>query len=134
MQCSHSYHISEDRIFIAGTSCHLTLLVMHLMKHSTAQRVKPGNVKFSENKLFKMTEVLFLRCQQTVCSFQLFQPTVSAARMQEVGPAALTFEISGSTPSNLQIRFLRVFDREHSYVPMRWVRYITTTDSYVFKL
>ena len=65
---------------------------------------------------------------------QLFQPAPNLTRLQEIGPAVLDFEISGITPSNLQIRFLRVFDREHSYVPMRWLRYVTTTDSYVFRL
>ncbi|KAK2167222.1 hypothetical protein LSH36_31g08030 [Paralvinella palmiformis] len=54
--------------------------------------------------------------------------------MADLGPVALTFEISGFVTSGLQIRFIRVFDREHSYVPTRWIRYITTADSYVCKL
>ena len=37
------------------------------------------------------------------------------------------------TCSGLAIRFLRVFERGRNYVPFRWVRYITHTDSYVFR-
>ena len=65
---------------------------------------------------------------------QLITPHGVQANRKEFGPAALDFEVSGFVCSNLQIRFLRVFDTENSYVPMRWVRYITVTDSYVIKL
>lgn len=67
-------------------------------------------------------------------SSQLIGARDSRTCLQEIGPVVLDFEISGFVCSNLQFQFLRVFDREHSYVPMKWVRYVTTSDSYVVKL
>ena len=58
----------------------------------------------------------------------------TSSRKNDVGPIAVTFELSGFVCSNLQIRFLRVFDKEQSYVPMRWIRYVTVADSYIVKL
>ena len=52
----------------------------------------------------------------------------------KLGPAALSFEICGHVCSGLQIRFLRVIDKDKSYTPIRWIRYITTSDSYIVKL
>ena len=66
--------------------------------------------------------------------FQLIGGKESSSSQKELGPIALEFEVSGFVCSNMQIRFLRVFDREHSYVPFRWVRYITTSDSFVVKI
>ena len=55
-------------------------------------------------------------------------------RRHEFGAIAVTFELSGFVCSNLQIRFLRVFDKEQSYVPTRWIRYVTASQSYLVKL
>jgi len=44
---------------------------------------------------------------------------------QEIGPVSLEFEIPMHICSGLQIRYLRVQDREKGYNPFRWVRYIT---------
>lgn len=66
--------------------------------------------------------------------FQLIVPNGAQVNKMELGPAILDFEISGFVSSNLQIRFIRVYEKEHSYVPKRWVRYITVPDSYVIKL
>nr|XP_006813720.1 PREDICTED: AP-4 complex subunit mu-like [Saccoglossus kowalevskii] len=52
----------------------------------------------------------------------------------EIGPISMEFEIPNFVLSHLQIRFLKLFDREHSYVPLRWVRYVTHSDSYVVRL
>lgn len=67
-------------------------------------------------------------------SFKLVGAKESKSCLIEIGPIILDFEISGFVCSNLQIQFLRVFDRELSYAPMKWVRYITTSDSYIVKL
>ncbi|ELT91142.1 hypothetical protein CAPTEDRAFT_147922 [Capitella teleta] len=58
----------------------------------------------------------------------------SLGQNKHLGPIAVHFEVSGFVCSMLQVRFLRVFDREHSYVPHRWLRYITTPDSYLVQL
>lgn len=52
----------------------------------------------------------------------------------ELGPASLDFEISGFLCSNLEVKSLRVYEQEASYMPAKWVRYITTPDSYTVKL
>lgn len=69
-----------------------------------------------------------------VLSLQLIGAKENKSSLIEIGPIILDFEISGYVCSNLQIQFLRVFDRELSYAPMKWVRYITTSDSYIVKL
>ncbi|XP_036363231.1 AP-4 complex subunit mu isoform X1 [Octopus sinensis] len=55
-------------------------------------------------------------------------------RLKDIGHIVMEFEASGYTCSGIQIRYLRVFDRDQAYVPYRWIRYITVSDSYVFKL
>jgi len=47
---------------------------------------------------------------------------------------SLEFEIPMHICSGLQIRYLRVQDREKGYNPFRWVRYITHSDSYVIRM
>jgi len=71
---------------------------------------------------------------EVTAKFKLIVNSGSQANRNELGPASLDFEISGFVCSNLQIQFLRVFDAEHSYVPQRWVRYVTVPDSYIIKL
>ncbi|XP_077992214.1 AP-4 complex subunit mu-1-like [Glandiceps talaboti] len=66
-----------------------------------------------------------------------FMVTVGSCGRQsrmELGPISVDFEIPMYVLSHLQLRFLRVFDRDHSYVPLRWVRYVTHSDSYVARL
>lgn len=53
---------------------------------------------------------------------------------KEIGPVSLEFEIPMHICSGLQIRYLRVQDREKAYNPFRWVRYITHSDSYVIRI
>ncbi|KAI0237558.1 AP-4 complex subunit mu-1 [Lamellibrachia satsuma] len=66
--------------------------------------------------------------------FKLISANESPASRMQLGPVALTFEVSGCVCSSLQIRFLRVCDRDSTYIPQRWIRYITTADSYIVKL
>jgi len=54
---------------------------------------------------------------------------------KEIGPVSLEFEIPMHICSGLQIRHLRVQDREKTgFSPFRWVRYITHSDSYVIRI
>ena len=66
--------------------------------------------------------------------FQLISANENPASRMQLGPVALTFEVSGCVCSGLQIRFLRVCDQDRAYIPQRWIRYITTADSYIVKL
>ncbi|KAL5008054.1 hypothetical protein ScPMuIL_013635 [Solemya velum] len=71
---------------------------------------------------------------EAVGQFRLINQTGGKMNKQEVGPVAMEFEVSGYTNTGLQIRYMRVYDRENSYVPFRWVRYITISDSYIVKI
>lgn len=53
---------------------------------------------------------------------------------KEISQVALMFEMPMFVCSRLAIRFLRVFERGRSYVPYRWVRYVTRSDSYVCRV
>lgn len=35
--------------------------------------------------------------------------------------------------SGLQLKYLQVLARDRAYAPQRWVRYVTTSSSYVFR-
>ena len=60
--------------------------------------------------------------------------TVTAAHRKELGPISMTFEIPMYNISNLQVRYLRIAETDKSYNPHRWVRYITQSSSYVYRL
>jgi AP-4 complex subunit mu-1 len=63
----------------------------------------------------------------------LDQPA-TAAHKKEIGPIAMSFEIPMYSISNLQVRYLRILETDKSYNPHRWVRYITQSSSYVYRL
>lgn len=57
----------------------------------------------------------------------------SSASMLEVGPLCLSFELPKVTASGLQIRFLRLSPVQTG-PPLRWVRYVTHSDSYTVRI
>ncbi|XP_053702261.1 AP-4 complex subunit mu-1 isoform X3 [Synchiropus splendidus] len=57
----------------------------------------------------------------------------SSASMLEVGPLCLSFELPKVTASGLQIRFLRLSPVQAG-PPLRWVRYVTHSDSYTVRI
>jgi len=53
----------------------------------------------------------------------------------ELGPISIDFELSGYNCSNVQILDMKVSaEQQVSYTHQKWLRYITTADSYVVKL
>lgn len=64
--------------------------------------------------------------------------TLSAASTgnirKELGPISMAFEVPMYNVSNLQVRYLRIAETHKSYKPHRWVRYVTTSNSYVCRL
>ncbi|EEA05480.1 AP-2 complex mu subunit protein, putative [Cryptosporidium muris RN66] len=50
---------------------------------------------------------------------------------REIGPVYLNFEIPMFNVSNLQIKYLKITDKQRSYNNFRWVRYVTQSNSYV---
>ena len=63
----------------------------------------------------------------------LDQP-VSLGHKKEMGPISMNFEIPMYNISNLQVRYLRISEADKSYNPHRWVRYITQSNSYVYRM
>lgn len=53
---------------------------------------------------------------------------------KEIGPISLSFEIPMYNSSGLQVRYLRIAETSKSYKPSRWVRYLTSSNSYVCRL
>jgi hypothetical protein len=47
---------------------------------------------------------------------------------------SLDFELPMYNCSNLKIRYLRVFERDKSYNPNRWVRNISQSNSYICRI
>jgi len=54
--------------------------------------------------------------------------------IQQFGPLSMDFELSGCVCSNIQIRSVQLVNCDRSVVPVKWLRYITTADSYLIKL
>jgi len=66
------------------------------------------------------------------CRVTLSTPVANNSNVKkEVGPVSLNFEIPMYNVSNLQVRYLRISERNKSYNPCRWVRYVTQCSSYV---
>jgi len=57
----------------------------------------------------------------------------AANAKKELGPISMQFEIPMHTCSNVQIRYLKVNEGSGD-IPFRWVRYITQSASYVYRL
>lgn len=67
----------------------------------------------------------------------LASPSTPAIR-KELGPVSVGFEIPMFNASSLQVRYLRIAENatttSKGYKPHRWVRYVTTSNSYVVRL
>jgi AP-4 complex subunit mu-1 len=63
----------------------------------------------------------------------LDQPATPAHR-REMGPLSMQFEVPMYNVSNLQVRYLRISETDKAYNPHRWVRYITSSTSYVYRI
>jgi AP-4 complex subunit mu-1 len=59
---------------------------------------------------------------------------VTAAHRKEISHISMSFEIPMYNISNLQVRYLRISETDKSYNPHRWVRYVTQSSSYVYRL
>jgi len=63
----------------------------------------------------------------------LSAPSTTSIR-KELGPISLGFEIPMFNSSGLQVKYLRIAAESRTYKPYRWVRYVTTSASYVCRL
>ncbi|XP_053702259.1 AP-4 complex subunit mu-1 isoform X1 [Synchiropus splendidus] len=86
--------------------------------------------------LFKVNTPAWPGCCRRLHVCILLQVEVSgfsSASMLEVGPLCLSFELPKVTASGLQIRFLRLSPVQAG-PPLRWVRYVTHSDSYTVRI
>ncbi|PFH31729.1 putative coatomer protein complex, gamma sub-unit [Besnoitia besnoiti] len=60
--------------------------------------------------------------------------TATASHRKEFGPINMTFEIPMFNVSNLQVRYLRIADKNGAASPFRWVRYVTQSSSYICRV
>ncbi|KAL4438403.1 hypothetical protein ABPG74_009442 [Tetrahymena malaccensis] len=81
-------------------------------------------VKWNIKKFMGDTEQVLI----TKITLQASANSYSARK--EIGPINVNFEVPMYNVSNLQIRYLRIDDKEKSN-PFRWVRFITQSSSYV---
>ncbi|KAK1443784.1 clathrin adaptor [Babesia gibsoni] len=63
-----------------------------------------------------------------------FEPQKSKVSKREFGPVNVTFEAPMFSVSNVQVRYLRVMQAPNDTPTYRWVRYITTSNSYLYRL
>jgi AP-4 complex subunit mu-1 len=61
-------------------------------------------------------------------------PNLAKMRSREFGPIRISFEIPMYNSSRLVVRYLRILNVPPSYKPLRWVRYVTRSDSYLTRV
>lgn len=63
------------------------------------------------------------------------QKNKTQTKQTQVGPANLRFTLPMHCASGLALRYLQILKKggDPTYSPQRWVRYVTTSSSYVFR-
>jgi len=85
----------------------------------------------AENAVYWSTKK-FMGNTEQFCRIKInLDESVASDIKKEIGPLSLKFEIPMHICSNLNVRYLRVAERNREYVPYRWVRSVTRTESYV---
>mmetsp|Transcript_11250 Transcript_11250/g.21281 ORF Transcript_11250/g.21281 Transcript_11250/m.21281 type:complete len:448 (-) Transcript_11250:450-1793(-) len=69
-----------------------------------------------------------MRCRLTLP--EEWMPSIK----REIGPINMSFTIPMYNLSKLQVRYLQILNRNKSYNPYRWVRYVTQSNSYVCRI
>ncbi|KAL8427946.1 hypothetical protein Efla_003460 [Eimeria flavescens] len=85
----------------------------------------------SEHRIHWVVKKFQASCEMTLRARLTFNPNAPPPARSEFGPATLGFEIPMYSVSSLQVRYLRVAERQGGFNPFRWVRYVTQSSSYV---
>ena len=72
--------------------------------------------------------------EMRLCMKLTLDTPVTSSHRKEIGFVSMSFEIPMYNISNLQVRYLRISETDKAYNPHRWVRYITQSSSYVYRL
>lgn len=121
----------------AGTNVTVRIPVPKATVSASHEPLGPGQT--SELKLQDKTNIWKIKKidggSEQILILKLTLTEMSRAVKKELNQISLDFEIPMFICSGLNIRFLRVFEQgKASYTPFRWVRYITHSDSYVFRV
>ena len=73
-------------------------------------------------------------CSEHHADIRITVPLVTKMCQKEISPVTLDFEFPMFVCSKLEIKSLKVVERNSMYTAMRWVRCITHSDSYVIRL
>ncbi|KAL8448188.1 hypothetical protein Emed_003935 [Eimeria media] len=85
----------------------------------------------SEHRIHWVVKKFQGGCEMTLRARLTFNPAMAPPSRSEFGPATLGFEIPMYSVSSLQVRYLRVAERQGGFNPFRWVRYVTQSNSYL---
>ncbi|KAI8470762.1 MAG: Mu homology domain-containing protein [Monoraphidium minutum] len=100
-------------------------------------RFPPGVQSWEFNEKGHMLKWRFKKLQGGVdCSLKArltLERPFGAALRTEVGPVNLRFTLPMYCASRLALKYLQILKRDKSYAPQRWVRYVTSSSSYIFR-
>lgn len=94
---------------------------------------KTAEFKSNEKAIFWGIKKM-LGGKEHFAKFKINLPSVGPATRQEIGPISMEFEIPVYVCSGLSIRYLKVFEKNNLYTPLRWIRTITHCDSFIQRL
>lgn len=61
------------------------------------------------------------------------EPQKTKVSKREFGPINVTFEAPMYSASNVHVRYMRIMQSQAAVPAYRWVRYITTSSSYLYR-
>jgi AP-4 complex subunit mu-1 len=109
-----------------SASCHL--ITAPGTGHASAEYLQ------SEGKIVWTMKKFIGGSEQTMRAKVLLSKPLTSSVQREIGPINMCFEIPMYNVSNLQVRYLRVAESMVGYTPLRWVRYVTQSSSYVCRI
>ena len=102
--------------------------------HSTDTSVGTSEYSAQDKRMVWTIKKFSGQSEMTIRMRVTLDTPVTAAHRKEIGPISMSFEIPMYNISGLQVRYLRISETDKSYNPHRWVRYITQSSSYVYRL
>lgn len=69
---------------------------------------------------------------QSLHCVTMLQPYGATFR-REVGPVNVKFTVPMYSASRMQLQYLHITRKDWNYNPQRWVRYVTSSTSYIFR-
>jgi hypothetical protein len=92
--------------------------------------------EFSKSEKCAVWTISKLRAGFTaICHIKMvLEPPLQPHFRREFGPITMSFEAPMLLLSSLQVKFLKVSERNHTFTPERWIRAATSSTSYVSRL